>query len=266
VKVLFIGDVVGRPGRQIVRRALAKLHSETDFDLVVANAENAAAGFGITPDVADKLFSFGIDVLTSGNHVWDKKDAVNYLIREPRLLRPINYPPSCPGSGSYVAHSRTNVPVAVLNLQGRVFMPAIDCPFQAADRVIPRLKEEARIILVDMHGEATSEKMAMAWYLDGKVTAVVGTHTHIPTADERILPGGTAYITDIGMCGSFDSVIGIDVKTSIPRFLTAIPTKFEVAKGNPWMNAAVIDIDTGTGLARSIERLRLTETDLKNQP
>jgi hypothetical protein len=266
VKVLFIGDVVGRPGRQIVRRSLAKLHSETDFDLVVANVENAAAGFGVTPDVADKLFSYGIDVLTSGNHVWDKKDVMDYLIREPRLLRPLNYPPGCPGSGCYIARSRGNVPVAVVNLQGRVFMPAIDCPFQAADRALPSLKEQARVVLVDMHGEATSEKMAMAWHLDGKVAAVVGTHTHVPTADERILRGGTAYITDIGMCGAFDSVIGIDVKTSIPRFLTAIPTKFEVAKGDPWMNAVVIEVDSSTGHAQSIERLRLTEAELKKQP
>jgi metallophosphoesterase (TIGR00282 family) len=229
---------------------------------VVANVENAAAGFGITPDVADKMLNSGIDVMTSGNHIWDKKEAMNYLVREPRLLRPINYPPSCPGSGAYVAHTRLGVPVAVLNLQGRVFMPIIDCPFQAADREIPRLKEEARIIVVDMHAEATSEKTAMGWYLDGKVTAVIGTHTHIPTSDERVLPGGTAYMTDVGMCGSFDSVIGIETRSSLPRFLSAIPTKFDVAKANPWLNAVIIDIDESTGLARSIERLRLTQDDL----
>jgi hypothetical protein len=263
VKILFIGDVVGRPGRQIVKRGLHQmLESDQELDLVVANVENAAAGFGITPDVADKLFTSGIDVLTSGNHVWDKKEIMDYLVREPRLLRPINYPPPCPGSGAYVAHTRSGVPVAVLNLQGRVFMPIIDCPFQAADREIPRLKKEARIILVDMHGEATSEKTAMGWYLDGKVSAVVGTHTHIPTADERVLPGGTAYITDVGMCGSFDSVIGIEKQSSLPRFLSAIPTKFEVAKANPWFSSVIIDIDESTGLARSIERLRLTQDDL----
>jgi metallophosphoesterase (TIGR00282 family) len=263
VRILFIGDVVGRPGRQIVRRGLAHLRNTTDeFDLVVANVENAAAGFGITADVADKMFAQGIDVLTSGNHIWDKKEALTYLEREPRLLRPFNYPSPCPGGGSYVAHTREGVSVAVLNLQGRVYMPMTDCPFQAADREIPRLQKEARVILVDMHCEATSEKMAMGWYLDGKVSAVVGTHTHIPTADERIFPGGTAYITDIGMSGSFDSVIGIETKSSLPRFLTSIPTKFEVAKQNPWMNAVVLDIDEETGKARSIERLRLTEKEL----
>ncbi len=263
MRVLFVGDVVGKAGRQILKRGLAKLQSQMEFDLVVANVENAAAGFGITPDIADKFFDGGIDVLTSGNHIWDKKDILGYLVREPRLLRPINYPPTCPGGGSYVAHARNGVPVAVLNLQGRVFMPIIDCPFQAADREIPRLKKEARVVLVDMHGEATSEKAAMGWYLDGKVAAVLGTHTHIPTADERVLPAGTAFITDVGMCGSFDSVIGIERKTSFPRFLSAIPTRFEVAKANPWLNAVVLDIDEQKGLARSIERLRLLESDLE---
>ena len=248
MKILFIGDVVGKAGRQIVRRGLAHLRNTADeFDLVVANVENAAAGFGVTPDVADKLFGQGIDVLTSGNHIWDKKEALSYLEREPRLLRPFNYPPSCPGGGSYVAHSRKGVSVAVLNLQGRVYMPMTDCPFQAADREVPRLRKEARVVLVDMHCEATSEKMAMGWYLDGKVSAVVGTHTHIPTADERILTNGTAYITDIGMSGAFDSVIGIETKSSLPRFLTSIPTRFEVAKQNPWMNSVVIDIDESNG-------------------
>jgi metallophosphoesterase (TIGR00282 family) len=264
VRILFIGDVIGRPGRQIVKRGVQKLldEAEVELDLVVANVENAAAGFGITPDVADKLFMSGVDVLTSGNHIWDKKEIMNYLVREPRLLRPINYPPPCPGSGAYVAHTRGGVPVGVLNLQGRVFMPTIDCPFQAADREIPRLKEKARVILVDMHAEATSEKTAMGWYLDGKVSAVVGTHTHIPTADERVLPDGTAYITDVGMSGSFDSVIGIERQTSLPRFLSAIPTKFEVAKDNVWLSSVIIDVDESTGLARSIERVRLTQDDL----
>jgi len=176
VRILFLGDVVGRAGRQIVRRGLAKLLSDTDFDLVVANVENAAAGFGITSDIADRFFVSGIDVLTSGNHIWDKREVMSYLGREPRLLRPANYPPGCPGSGTYVARTPAGVPVAVLNLQGRVFMPIIDCPFQAADREVSRLRREARVVVVDMHGEATSEKVAMGWYLDGKVAAVVGTH------------------------------------------------------------------------------------------
>jgi metallophosphoesterase (TIGR00282 family) len=204
----------------------------------------------------------GVDVLTSGNHVWDKKEIINYLGREPRLLRPINYPPSCPGGGRYLARTATGTPVAVLNLQGRVFMPIIDCPFQAAEREIAQFGKQARVILVDMHAEATSEKMAMGWFLDGKVSAVVGTHTHIPTADERVLPGGTAYITDIGMCGPFDSVIGIEPESSLTRFLSSIPTKFETAKKNAWLNSVVIDVDESTGKARSIERIRVTEADL----
>ncbi|MFQ5790437.1 MAG: TIGR00282 family metallophosphoesterase [Acidobacteriota bacterium] len=262
MRILFAGDVVGRAGRQILRRALAHLQALTNYELVVANVENAAGGFGVTPEVADKLFAMGIDVLTSGNHIWDKKEVMDYLVREPRLLRPVNYPPSCPGSGSYVARTASGKPVAVLNLQGRVFMPITDCPFQAAEREVARLKKEARVILVDAHCEATSEKMALAWFLDGKVSAVVGTHTHVPTADERVFPGGTAYITDIGMCGPFDSVIGIEKDASLSRFLTSIPSKFETAKENPWMNAVEIDVDESTGLARSIKRVRVVESDL----
>ncbi len=264
MRVLFLGDVVGKAGRQIFRRGLERLLAETEFDLVMANVENAAAGFGITPDIADKFFTWGVDVLTSGNHIWDKREIMSYLVREPRLLRPVNYPPGCPGSGSYVARTPSGVPVAVLNLQGRVFMPTIDCPFQAADREVIRLKAQARVVVVDIHAEATSEKIAMGWYLDGKVAAVVGTHTHIPTADERVLPDGTAYITDVGMCGAFDSIIGVETEASLSRFLKAIPTKFEVAKANPCLNAVAIDIDETRGLARSIERLRLTEAELES--
>jgi metallophosphoesterase (TIGR00282 family) len=262
VRILFAGDVVGRPGRQILREGLAKLRQEHDLDFVVANVENAAAGFGVTPDIADQFFGMGIDVLTSGNHIWDKKEILPYLDREPRLLRPINYPPSCPGAGRYLARTALGIPVAVLNVQGRVFMPAIDCPFQAMEQAIPLASKEARIILVDMHGEATSEKMAMGWFLNGKASAVVGTHTHIPTADERVLPGGTAYITDLGMCGPFDSVIGIEREASISRLVKGIPTKFETAKKDPWLNAVLIDVDESTGRARSIERIRVTEQDL----
>jgi metallophosphoesterase (TIGR00282 family) len=262
VKVLFAGDVVGRPGRDILSRGLDRLRRELTLDFVVANVENAAGGFGITPEIADQFFDRGIDVLTSGNHIWDKKEILSYLVREPRLLRPINYPPKLPGSGSYVGRTPSGVPVAVLNLQGRVFMPSIDCPFQAADREIPRLAKEAKVILVDMHCDATSEKTAMGWYLDGRVSAVVGTHTHVPTADERVLTGGTAYITDIGMCGPFDSVIGIERESAFARFLTAVPTKFETAKGDPWMNAVLIDIEEASGRARSIERVRFRESDL----
>lgn len=262
MKILFAGDVVGRAGRQILEQGLAKLREDHALDFVVANVENAAAGFGVTPNIADQFFAMGIDVLTSGNHIWDKKEILPYLGREPRLLRPINYPPSCPGTGRYLAHTASGTPVAVINVQGRVFMPAIDCPFQAMERETPRLAKEARVILVDMHGEATSEKMAMGWFLDGKVSAVVGTHTHIPTADERVLPGGTAYITDIGMCGPFDSVIGIEREGSLVRFLNGMPAKFETATKDPWLNAVLIDVDESTGKARHIERIRVTEEDL----
>ena len=262
MKILFAGDVVGKAGRQILKQGLAKLREEQDFDLVIANVENAAAGFGVTPDIADQFFASGIDVLTSGNHVWDKKEIIGYLGREPRLIRPINYPPTSPGSGRYVAHTASGTPVAVLNLQGRVFMPATDCPFRAAEHEVARLAKQARVIFVDMHGEATSEKMAMGWFLDGKVSAVVGTHTHIPTADERVLPGGTAYITDVGMCGPFDSVIGIEREPSLTRLLSGIPAKFETAKKDPWLNGVVVDVDESTGKARSITRTRVTEQDL----
>ena len=262
MKILFAGDVVGKAGRQILKEGLAKLREEQEFDLVIANVENAAAGFGVTPDIADQFFASGIDVLTSGNHVWDKKEIIGYLGREPRLIRPINYPPTSPGTGRYVAHTASGTPVAVLNLQGRVFMPVTDCPFRAAEQEVARLAKQARVIFVDMHGEATSEKMAMGWFLDGKVSAVVGTHTHIPTADERVLPGGTAYITDVGMCGPFDSVIGIEREPSLTRFLSGMPAKFETAKNDPWLNGVVVDVDESTGKARSITRTRVTEQDL----
>jgi hypothetical protein len=264
--VLIAGDVVGRPGRDILRRGLAKLRAETTLDWVVANVENAAGGFGVTPAVAEQFFDMGIDVLTSGNHIWDKKEILSYLDREPRLLRPVNYPGRLPGKGSYVGRTAAGVPIAVLNLQGRVFMPSIDCPFQAADREVPRLAAQARAILVDMHCDATSEKTAMGVYLDGRVTAVVGTHTHVPTADERLLPAGTAYITDIGMCGPYRSVIGIEAESALARFLTAVPNKFETAKNDPWMCAVLIEIEDETGKALGIERVRFRESDFEGSP
>ena len=264
MKLLIAGDVVGKPGRNILRDALAYLRKREDFDVIVANVENAAAGFGVTPDIANKLFDAGADVLTTGNHIWDKKEIIPHLGREPRLLRPINYPPGCEGTGSFIVTTSSGVDVAVVNVQGRVFMPIIDCPFQAMDKELQNLVHKTKVIIVDMHGEATSEKMAMACYLDGRVSAVVGTHTHVPTADERILPKGTAYITDLGMCGAYDSVIGIEPETSLPRFLKGVPTKFEVAKKNPWMCGAVIEIDEETGLATGIRRVKITRDDLKD--
>lgn len=262
MKLLVAGDIVGKAGRNIVRSGLARLRSREDFDLIVVNVENAAAGFGVTPDIAGKLFDSGVDVLTTGNHVWDKKEIFGYLEHEPRILRPINYPDGCPGAGLFVATTASGVDVAVINVQGRVFMPLIDCPFQAIDHALEALTGKTKHVLVDLHAETTSEKMAMAWYLDGRVSAVVGTHTHVPTADERILPKGTAYITDLGMCGAYDSVIGIEPETSLPRFLTAMPTKFVPAKANPWMCGVIIDVDEDTGLARDIRRFKLTEADL----
>ena len=262
MKLLVAGDVVGKAGRTILRSGLAYLRSLEDYDLIVVNIENAAAGFGITPDLADKFLGMGIDVLSSGNHIWDKKEILNYIEREPRLLRPINYPDGCPGGGSIVVTTRGGVDVAVVNLQGRVFMPLTDCPFQAIDRELKSLSHRTKLVLVDLHAETTSEKMAMAWYLDGRISALVGTHTHVPTADERIMPKGTAYITDLGMCGAYDSVIGIEAETSLPRFLKAMPTKFDPAMSNPWMCGVTVDIDEGTGLATEIRRFKLTEDDL----
>jgi metallophosphoesterase (TIGR00282 family) len=262
VKILAAGDVVGKAGRNILKAGLAELRSRDDYDLVVVNVENAAAGFGVTPEIADSLFELGIDVLTTGNHIWDKREILDHLEHEPRLLRPLNYPEACPGSGTHVLTTPSGVRTAVINLQGRVFMPLIDCPFQAVDRELASLEGKAEVIVVDMHCDTTSEKMAMGKYLDGRVAAVFGTHTHVPTADERILPKGTAYITDLGMCGAYDSVIGIEAETSLPRFLTAMPTKFETARGNPWMCGAIIDVDEKTGLARAISRFKLTETDV----
>ncbi len=224
-------------------------------DIVIANGENAAGGFGITPDTANELYRQGITLLTSGNHIWDKKDNSGYLDREERLIRPLNYPPGTPGRGSAVVETPGGVKVGVLNLEGRVYMKNLDCPFRVADTELEQLRRETPIILVDIHAEATSEKAALGWYLDGRVSAVVGTHTHVQTADERILPGGTAYITDVGMTGSFDSVIGIDKHQAIQRFLTQQPVKFDIPKKDLRINAVVIGVDTTTGKAVSIERI-----------
>src|ERR1043165_8857831 len=211
LRILFIGDIVGRPGRDLVRTGLPALVDEHDVDLVIANAENVAAGFGITRELGDQLLERGIDVMTSGNHIWDKKEALDYIGAEPRLLRPANYPAGAPGSGSYLARTRDGRSVGVINVMGRVFMLNIDDPFVVVKREIERLRDRARIIFVDFHAEATSEKIAMGWHLDGSVTAMVGTHTHVQTADERVLPKGTAYLTDVGMTGPHDSIISVEI-------------------------------------------------------
>ncbi len=253
MRILFIGDIFGSPGRRIVSDHLQDIIETNSIDLAIANAENAAGGFGVTPSIAEDLFAMGLDVLTSGNHVWDKRELYEYLNRQPRLLRPANYP-DAPGSGLVVYRARNGVECAVMNLQGRVYMPHTDCPFREADRLIASLDSSVKVRFLDFHAEVTSEKMAMGWYLDGRVSAVVGTHTHIPTADTRILPGGTAYQTDCGMTGPYDSVIGVQTDIIIQRFLTALPVRMEAARQNPELHAVIVDVDETTGQARTVRR------------
>jgi len=257
MKILFIGDIFGHPGRRIVKELLPTLVGEYDPDLVLANGENAAAGFGITPPLVEELLDMGIAVLTSGNHIWDKKEIYTYLNEhaDGRLLRPANYPPGAPGHGVYLGKTRSGFDYAVLNLQGRIFMNPIDCPFRTADAELARIPPQVKVRIVDIHAEATSEKISMGWYLDGRVTAVLGTHTHIATADETILPNGAAYVTDLGMTGPYDSVIGIDKQPVIQKFLNQLPTRFEVAKGDVRLHAVLIEADPQTGHALSIQRI-----------
>jgi metallophosphoesterase (TIGR00282 family) len=263
VRILFIGDIVGRPGRDLVRDHLQALVDHHQIDLVIANAENAAAGFGITREIGDQLLDYGVEVMTSGNHIWDKKEALSYIGAEARLLRPANYPAGAPGNGSYLARTRDGRSVGVVNVMGRVFMLNIDDPFAVVLREIEALKQRTRVVFVDFHAEATSEKMAMGWHLDGKVTAVVGTHTHVQTADERILPKGTAFLTDVGMTGPHDSIIGVEVEAALGRFLTALPVRFETATGNPRLNAVIVEADEQTGRATDIERLSYSADELE---
>lgn len=239
----------------MVRDLLPRLVAGHEIDLVIANGENAAAGFGLTPVVIDELLEMGIDVMTTGNHVWDKKDGIPLLDSEPRLLRPANYPPDLPGRGCGTYETSAGIPVAVINLEGRVFMRELDCPFRKADELLENLDSNYKVILVDFHAETTSEKGALSVYLDGRVSAVLGTHTHVPTADERVLPGGTAFISDVGMTGGRDSVIGIRKELSVERFLTQMPVRYEVSKKDPMLCAVVVDIDETTGVARQIERV-----------
>lgn len=263
IRFLFIGDIVGRPGRDLVRRGVAALRDYHQLDLVIANAENAAAGFGITRDLGEQILDAGVDVMTSGNHIWDKKEAIDYIGIEPRLLRPLNFPAGVPGNGSYIARTDSGVSVGVVNAMGRVFMLNIDDPFAGVLREIEKVKQRARIVFVDFHAEATSEKIAMGWHLDGKVTAVVGTHTHVQTADDRILPKGTAYLTDVGMTGPHDSIIGVEVEPALSRFLTGMPARFETASANPRLNGVIIEADETTGLATDIERISYSLAELE---
>lgn len=263
MRLLFIGDIFGRPGRDLVRRGLPAIVEAHAIDLVIANVENAAAGFGVTREIGDQFLDWGIDVMTSGNHIWDRKEALDYIGTEPRLLRPANYPAGVPGNGSYLARTRDGRSVGVVNVMGRVFMTPLDDPFSVVRREIEALRNRARIIFVDFHAEATSEKIAMGWHLDGTATAVVGTHTHVQTADERILPKGTAYLTDVGMTGPHDSIVGVEIEAALARFLTGLPARFEAATGNPRLHAVVVEANEQTGLATSIERLSYGADELE---
>ncbi len=254
MKILFIGDIVGKPGRRIIREMLPQIISDCGIDCVVANCENAAAGFGVTRDIVEELFQSRIDVLTSGNHIWDKKDIRDFIEDFNTLIRPANYPSGAPGRGSVVVSTRKGNYVGVINLSGRIFMQPLDCPFRTAEREIEKIINKASIIIVDFHAEATSEKKTMGWFLDGRVSAVIGTHTHVQTADEGISPRGTAYISDVGMTGPFDSVIGIEKGEILERFLTQLPNKFDVARGDVRLQGVVLDIDEISGRSLSIER------------
>jgi len=261
---LFLGDIIGRPGRAALRKYLPSLITKHSPSFVIANAENAAGGVGITEEVSRELLS-QIHVLTSGNHIWDKKEILSYLDQEPRLLRPANYPPRNPGKGSFVLTDERGQKVAILNLQGRVFMEPIDCPFRTADEEIRKLKELASIIVIDFHAEATSEKQALGWYLDGRVSAVIGTHTHVLTADERILPQGTAYITDVGMVGGYNSVIGIRPDQAMARFLSARPQRFEPGKDGLVVSYVTVEIETSSGKALSIQKELIIEEKIEDR-
>jgi metallophosphoesterase (TIGR00282 family) len=257
IKILFIGDIVGSPGREAVKVILPKLKEEYKLDFIVANGENAAGGSGLTPKICMELFDYGIDVLTSGDHIWRKKEIFEIIDKDPRILRPLNFPALSPGRGSGIYDLKDGkTKIAVINLLGRVFMEPLDCPFQTVERELEKISQQSKIIIVDIHAEATSEKKALGWFLDGQVSSVLGTHTHTQTADERILPKGTAYITDVGMCGAFDSVIGRRIEDVLKRFITGIPQRFEVANENINLEAVLIEIDKDTGKAISIQRIQ----------
>lgn len=259
MNLLFVGDVFGKPGRSVLARLLPGLIDRFEADYVVVNVENAAGGFGVTPAVMEELDRLPIDCFTTGNHIWDKKEGVRLLEEHPALLRPANYPDGNPGRGLHVGETADGTPVAVINLEGQVFMKALDSPFRVADRLLAGLAPEVKVVLVDFHAEATSEKQALAFYLEGRVSAVLGTHTHVPTADERVLPGGTALITDVGMTGPYHSVIGVKVDKVLHRFLHQTPAAFDVAKHDVRLAAAVVDVDETSGRARAVTRLLMED-------
>jgi 2',3'-cyclic-nucleotide 2'-phosphodiesterase len=249
MRILFIGDIFGSPGRRIVADHLQDIIQAQGIDLAIANAENSAGGFGITPAIAEDLFKLGLDALTTGNHIWDKREIYDYLDRTPRLLRPANYPAENPGAGIAIVKN-----CAIVNLQGRVYMPQTDCPFRAADQILAALDPAIKVRFVDFHAEVTSEKISLGWYLDGRVSALIGTHTHVPTADTRILPGGTAYQTDVGMTGPYDGVIGVEREMIVKRFMTSMPVRMESAKGSVELHSVIIDVDESSGKATAIRR------------
>jgi hypothetical protein len=256
MKILFIGDIVGEPGRQAMRELLPKIVKRERIDFVVANGENTAGGSGITPMIVDELLGYGVDVITSGDHIWKRKEILDRIAEDARLLRPANYPRETPGFGATVVTSKSGVEVGVINLIGRVFMQAVECPFKTVRAEVDKMKNKTRIIVVDIHAEATSEKVALGWFLDGTVSAIIGTHTHIQTADEKILPKGTAFLSDAGMTGPYDSVIGRKKEAVLNRFITQMPTKFEMAEGDIQLHGAIIDVDEKTGRAESIKRVQ----------
>ena len=262
MRILFIGDIFGRPGRDIAHRAIPALVKKYGVELVIANVENSAAGFGVTGDIAETILKSGVDVMTSGNHVWDKKEVLDYIPRQPKLLRPANFPAGAPGRGTWIGNTQSGEPVAVINIMGRIFMAPLDDPFAVVLREIEAARAKARVIIVDFHAEATSEKAAMGWHLDGRVTAIFGTHTHVQTADERILPKGTAYLTDVGMTGPHDSIIGVTVEAALGRFVSGLPSKFEPATGGARLNGIVITANPANGHATAIERLNLSAADI----
>lgn len=262
MNILFIGDIYSSPGRRIVADHLNRIVTEERIDLVIANVENSAGGFGVTPQIAEDLLSLGVEVMTTGNHVWDKNEVHEYLPRQPRLLRPANYPPVLPGSGLYIGKARNGAPYAVMNIQGRTFMPPVDDPFRKVDELLASLPPEVKIRFIDFHAEATSEKVAFGWFLDGKVTAIVGTHTHVPTADTRVLPGGTGYQTDCGMTGSYAGVIGVEKSLILKKFQTSLPVKMEAAKGTVELHAVIVTADTSTGRATAIRRYHVADSSI----
>jgi hypothetical protein len=267
VKFLFVGDITGKPGRSCLANYLSECHRRNiNYDFVIANVENAAGGFGLTKEISQKISSYGVDCQTSGNHIWDRKDIFSYFEVEPRLLRPANYPPGVPGLGYNIYKARNGEMVAVINLQGRIFMYNIDDPFRVVDKILGEISNETKLIFVDFHAEATSEKQALGYYLDGRVTAVFGTHTHVQTADEHIMPNGTAYITDVGMTGPYKSIIGVRVEDALARLLQTIPNKFNIAEDDPRMAAVAVTADPGTGRATAIERIMFRSTEVEEPP